>query len=94
MKLATRQNLRGRFARFPPTIHTVRVIECAELIAADLFAHADQNRARITFGDVERHLAQLASHSQECDCGRCVLVSRVSAQRVYQIASGWQRQVR
>ena len=40
----------------------VRVIECAELLAADLFKNADQTRQRITtLGDVERHLAQLAS---------------------------------
>jgi hypothetical protein len=72
----------------------VRVIECAELLAADLFTAAEQTRARITFCDVERHLAQLASHPPDCTCGRCPLVSRVTAQRVYAIASGWQRQVR
>jgi hypothetical protein len=31
----------------------VRVIECAELLAADLFKNADQTRPRITLGDVE-----------------------------------------
>ena len=72
----------------------VRVIEAAEVIAADLFKRADQDRYRITFGDVERHLAELASHHRGCECGRCRMVSRVSAQRVYAIASGWQRQVR
>ena len=72
----------------------VRVIEASELIAADLFKSADQNRYRITFGDVERHLAMLASHHHGCTCGRCGLVPRVTAQRVYAIASGWQRQVR
>ena len=72
----------------------MRVVEAAELIAADLFKGADQNRYRITFGDVERHLAQLADHVPGCSCGRCGLVSRVTAQRVYAIASGWQRQVR
>ncbi len=66
----------------------VRVVECAELIAADLFRNADENRHRITFGDVERHLAELANHPRGCSCGRCPLVSRVSAQRVYAIASG------
>ncbi len=73
---------------------SVRVIECAELLAADLFTAAEQTHARITFGDVERHLAQLASHPPDCDCGRCGLAPRVTAQRVYAIASGWQRQVR
>jgi uncharacterized protein YwbE len=72
----------------------VRVVEASELIAADLFADADQTRERITFGDVERHLAQLASHPRGCSCGRCALVSGVNAQRVFAIASGWQRQVR
>ena len=39
------------------------MIECAELLAADLFKNADQARQRITtLGDVECHLAQLASH--------------------------------
>ena len=68
--------------------------EGAELLAADLFKNADQTRQRITFGDVVRYLAQLASHPPDCTCGRCALVPRVSAQRVYAIASGWQRQVR
>ena len=72
----------------------MRVIECAELLAADLFKNAEQTGQRITFGDVQRHLAQLASHPPGCTCGRCVLVSRVNAHRVYAIASGWQRQVR
>jgi hypothetical protein len=72
----------------------VRKVECAELIAADLFKAADESRLRITFGDVEKYLAQLASHPRGCTCGRCPLVSRVSAQRVYAIASGWQREIR
>jgi hypothetical protein len=41
----------------------VRVIECAELLAADLFKNADQTHRRLVYGDVERYLAQLASHS-------------------------------
>ena len=44
----------------------MRVIECAELLAADLFKNADQTRQRITLGDVERHLAQLAAHPGDC----------------------------
>jgi hypothetical protein len=58
----------------------VRVIECAELLAADLFRNAEQTRQRLTLGDVERHLAQLASHPRDCTCGRCVLAPRVTAQ--------------
>ena len=45
-----------------PTVHAVRVIEAVELVACRVFNLADQTRQRITFGDVERHLAQLASH--------------------------------
>jgi hypothetical protein len=63
-----------------------------EMSVADLFKDADEHRRRITFGDVERHIAQLAVHHHDCCCGRCPLVSKVSAQRVYAIASGWQRQ--
>jgi hypothetical protein len=33
----------------------VRVIECAEVIAADVFKTADQIGQRITFGDVQRY---------------------------------------
>jgi hypothetical protein len=62
-------------------VRTVRVIEASELIAADVFKLADQTRTRITFGDVERHLAQLANHPHDCTCGRCGLVSQVTAQR-------------
>ena len=54
----------------------MRVIECAELLAADLFRNADQSRRRITFGDVERYLAQLASHPPTARCG---LAPRVTA---------------
>ena len=48
--------------RGAPTIHTVRVVECAELIAADVFTAAERTRARLTLGDVERHLVRLAGH--------------------------------
>ena len=72
----------------------MRVSEASELITADVFTVAEQTRQRITFGDAERHLAQLASHPPDCDCGRCGLAPRVTAQRVYAIASGWQRRVR
>ena len=72
----------------------MRVIEAVELIAADVFTLAEQTRQQLTFGDVERHLAQLASHPRDCTCGRCGLAPRVTAHRVYAIASGWQRQVR
>ena len=70
------------------------MIEASELIAADLFRTADQHLYRITYGDVEKYLAQLANHLRDCTCGRCGLASKASAQRVYFIASGWQRQVR
>ena len=72
----------------------MRVIEAVELVACHVFNLAEQTRQRLTFGDVERYLAQLAAHPGDCGCGRCPLVSRVTAQRVFQIASGWQRQVR
>jgi hypothetical protein len=35
----------------------VRVIEAVEPVACHVFNLADQTRQRITFGDVERHLA-------------------------------------
>ena len=35
----------------------MRVIEASELIAADLFSAFEQARQRITFSDVQRHLA-------------------------------------
>ena len=60
----------------------------------DVLTHTEQRRQRITFGDVQRHLAQLAGHPRDCGCGRCPLLSQVTAQRVYAIASGWQRQIR
>ena len=77
-----------------PTVHPVRVIEAVELVACHVFNLAEQTRQRITFGDVERYLAQLAAHPGDCGCGRCGLAPRVTAHRVYAIASGWQRQVR
>ena len=62
-----------------PTVHAVRVIEAVELVACRVFNLAHQTRQRITFGDVERHLAQLASHPPDCACGRRVLAPRVTA---------------
>ena len=84
----------GHLGHGLPTVHPVRVVECAELLADDLFKNAEQTRGRITFGDVERHLRQLANHPRDCGCGRRAPAPRVSAQRVYAIATGWQRQVR
>ncbi len=55
---------------------------------------AEQTRQRLTYGDVERYLAQMAAHPRECECGRCVLAPQVTVQRVFAIASAWQRQVR
>ena len=46
----------------------MRVIEASELIAADVFTAAEQARARLTFSDVERHLAQLAGHPTRPTC--------------------------
>ena len=78
-----------------PTVHPVRVIEAVELVACHVFTLAEQTRQRLTFGDVERYLAQLlAAHPGDCGCRRSVLAPRVTAHRVYAIASGWQRQVR
>ena len=71
----------------------MRVVEASELVAADLFTLAEKTRTRITLGDVERHLCRLACHPPDCQCGRCALVPRVTAQRVFMIASAWQRQV-
>ena len=66
----------------------MRVIEAVEMVACHVFNTAEQTRQRLTLGDVERYLAQLAAHPADCGCGRCVLAPRVSAQRVYAIASG------
>ena len=52
---------------------TVRVIEAVELVACHVFNLAEQTRQRLTFGDVERYLAQLAAHPGACGYGRCVL---------------------
>jgi len=49
------------------------------LIAADVFRSADQNRQRLTYGDVERWLAQLAMHPPDCTCGKCWMTSKVTA---------------
>ena len=35
-------------------VHTVRVIEAGELLAADVFKGADESRQRITYRDVQR----------------------------------------
>ena len=80
----------GTLSSFP-----VRVIECAELLAADLFKNADQTRQR-THPRRRRAVPRPAGQSstETATCGRCPLVSRVTAQQVYAIASGWQRQVR
>jgi len=83
-----RRRVWPRPGRRRSTVVAVRVVECAVLIAADLFTYVEQTRRRITFSDVERHLAELGSHHHGCSCGRCALVSPVNAQRVYAIASG------
>ena len=73
----------------------MRTVEASELIAADLFRRADEDRLRITYGDVQKYLAQLAAHDPHaCTCGRCGLVPLANAQRIFYICSGWQRQMR
>jgi uncharacterized protein YwbE len=74
--LAVEKSLHLRHSGDRSTVCAVRVIECADLLAADLFRNADQSRRRITFGDVERYLAQLASHPPTARCG---LAPRVTA---------------
>jgi hypothetical protein len=67
------------------------MVEAVELLACHVFNLAEQTRQRLTFGDVERHPAQLVAHPGDCGCGRYRLAPRVTAQRAYAIASGWQR---
>jgi hypothetical protein len=69
----------------------VRKVEASELIAADLFRSADQTRYRITFGDVEKYLAQLghstpaaAMRYQHAAAGR----DQVIAEALSKIARG------
>ena len=56
--------------------------------------HRRADRQRLTYGGVERYLAQLAAHPGTCGCGRCVLAPGGAPHRVYAIASGWQRRSR
>jgi hypothetical protein len=49
------------------TVFTVPVVEWAELLVADLFTHAEQTQVRLTFGDVQRQLAQLARFIDDDD---------------------------
>ena len=51
----------------------MRVIAAVELVACHVFNLAEQTRQRLTFGGVERYLAQLAAHPGDCGCGPCVL---------------------
>ena len=41
------------------------MVEAVELVACHVFNLAEQTRQRLTFGDVERYLAQLASHPRD-----------------------------
>jgi hypothetical protein len=75
-----RQNvISTRSAIGAPQSTPVRVIEAVELVACRVFNLADQTRQRITFGDVEGHLAQVASDPPACACGRRVRALRVTA---------------
>ena len=53
----------------------VRVIECAEVIAADVFKTADQIRQRITIGDVQRY-GRVASSICRWATAGCTAVTR------------------
>ena len=58
----------------------VRVIECAELLAADLFKNADQTRQRITPSATSSVTwPSWPAIPSACDCGRRRLASRVTA---------------
>ena len=74
------------------TVHTVRVSEASDLIAADVFTGAEQTRHCLTFGDAPSSGPVRQGHPPDCVWALWV-GARVTAQRVYAIASGWQRQV-
>jgi hypothetical protein len=57
LTLAVGTNVILDLGHMRPTVHPVRMVECAELVAADLFTHAEKTRARITFGEVEPGVA-------------------------------------
>ncbi len=64
------------------------------MVACHVVNLAEQTRQRVTYGDVERYLAQLAVNLGACGYRRCVLAPRGTPHRVYAIASGWQCQIR
>ena len=41
------------------TLSALRTVECAELVALDVFQHAEQTGQLVTLGQVERRLAEL-----------------------------------
>ena len=92
MRIVTQRELACLCRRWS-TVHTVRVSEASELIAADVFTAAEQTRQWLTFADAPSSGPARQAIPQTV-CGRCGFVPSVTAQRVYAIASGWQRQVR
>ncbi len=75
-----------------PTVHAVRMVEAVELVVCNVFNIAEQTRQRLTFGGVERYLAQLVAHPGDCGCGRCVSAPRGTPHRIYAIANRWRQE--
>jgi hypothetical protein len=57
----------------------VRAVECAEILALDVFNRADGRP--VTMSMVLRRLGELATHRPDCGCGLCSAAARVSADR-------------
>ena len=66
--------------------------ERAEIIALDIYQRADRTGERITLGMCERRLTELAAHP-DGHCGLCSAARRVTAVKVFWVASSWQSEV-
>ena len=64
--LAVGTNVIVDLGHMRPTVHPVRMVGAVEPVACHVFNLAEQTRQRLTFGDVERYLAQLAAHPGDC----------------------------
>jgi hypothetical protein len=73
------------------TLITVPAVECAEIVALEIFRQCESSGQPLTMPMIERALHQLRAHRHDCGCGLCAAAAQASADAVYQVATMWQQ---
>jgi hypothetical protein len=71
----------------------VRAADAVDAIAVEVFRQCECSGRAITMSMIERALEHLRGYRPSCRCGLCTAAAKVAADRVYRVATTWQRSV-